>query len=390
MLRFEQALEIVLSSAKIIGTERVDVACVKGRILAEDVASDIDMPPFDKSAVDGYACRRADLANELTIVETIPAGQSPTRAIGANQCAKIMTGAEIPKGADCVVMVEFTKNPTEGAVRFTGEKTTDNICLRAEDIKTGQVVLHKGALIKPQHIATLASVGCVNPLVAKKPQVGIITTGNELVPPSQKCAKSQIRDSNSFQLCAQVDGIAAARNYGIVADTKEQIDRILKKAMEENDVILFSGGVSMGDFDFVTKVLKQNGVDILFEKLAVKPGKPTVFGVSGKTFYFGLPGNPVAAFVIFELLIKPFLYKLMGHNYRPAYAVSPLEEPVKRKKTERQLWLPVTITQDRTVRPVEYHGSAHISALCEADGLIVMETGVGEIKKEIPIKVRLI
>jgi len=390
MLLFEQAFKIVLNSAYMTGTERIDIAGAKDRILAEDIISDMSMPPFDKSAVDGYACRRAELADELTVIETVPAGVSPTLPVGPNQCVKIMTGAEIPNGADCVVMVEFTKRTSENKIRFTGVKTADNICFLGEDIRAGEVVLSKGLLLKPQCIATLACAGCVNPLVAKKPRVGIITTGSELVPPSEKPGKAQIRDSNSCQLYAHASSIADARSYGIVSDAKDQIDSTLKKAMEENDVILLSGGVSMGDYDFVTEVLKQNGVDILFDKIAVKPGKPTVFGVRGKKLYFGLPGNPVAAFVIFELLIRPFLYKMMGHDYKPVYTVVPLEESVKIKNTERQLWLPVAITQAGTVKCVGYHGSAHISSLCGADGLISVDIGVAEIERTTPVCVRLI
>ncbi len=157
MLPFEEALRTVLDSAHRLGSERVDIARVVNRILAEDVKSDIDMPPFNKSAMDGYACRREDLTNELTIIETIQAGVPPQRAIEPSQCAKIMTGAEVPQGADCVIMVEFTENPTANTIRFVGEYTTDNICLKGEDIKAGEVVLQKGSPIRPQHIAVLST-----------------------------------------------------------------------------------------------------------------------------------------------------------------------------------------------------------------------------------------
>ena len=174
MIPFEEAFRIVMDSARSVGSEGVDLDRALGRILAEDVASDIDMPPFNKSAMDGYACRRADLANELTIVEMIPAGRAPTKPIGQDQCAKIMTGAVVPEGADCVIMVEHTANPTPGTVRFTGKDTRDNICLRAEDIRAGDVVLRKGGRITPAHMAALASVGCVRPLVSRPAIIGVI------------------------------------------------------------------------------------------------------------------------------------------------------------------------------------------------------------------------
>jgi molybdopterin molybdotransferase len=391
MLTFEEALRTVLDSAHSLGSEPVDITLATGRILAEDVKSDMDMPPFNKSAMDGYACRRADLANELKVIETIPAGYIPKKSIEPNQCAKIMTGAAVPQGADCVVMVEFTENPTDSTVRFVGEDTRDNICLKGEDIKEGQVVLPKGTRIRPQHIAVLASVGCAQPVVSKRPSVGILATGDELVQPECRPGPSQIRNSNSFQLTSQVESMGAvAKNYGIAKDTDKSIDTMFKTAIEENDVVIVSGGVSMGDFDLVPGILKQNNIDLLFEKVAIKPGKPTVFGVSENIFCFGLPGNPVSTFVLFELLVKPFLYKLMDYDYKPAAVKMPLGKSFRRKKTERQTWIPIVITDAGMLKPVDYHGSAHINALCITDGLISIGLGVAEIEKGTIVPVRLI
>lgn len=391
MLAFEKAFEIVLGSAYLLGTERVEIARAINRVLAEDVKSDIDIPPFNKSAMDGFACRREDLANELTIVETIPAGVPPKKVIGPNQCAGIMTGATVPQGADCVIMVEFTKNPTENTVRFTGKETDSNICIKAEDVKAGQTVLGKGILIRPQHLATLAAVGCANPCVAVRPKVGIIATGSELVEPSQKPSVSQIRDSNSFQLAAQVENIGAvAKNYGITRDTRQAIDGAVKTAIVENDVVLISGGVSVGEFDFVPDILKQNGIKLLFEKIAIKPGKPTVFGVAENVFCFGMPGHPVSGFVMFELLVKPFLYKLMGYDFRPLEIKVPLGTSISRKKPGRPSWIPVVITGEGVAKPVEYHGSAHFNALCAADGLLCTPVGAADLKEGTMVSVRYI
>ena len=391
MLPFEKALKIVLDSARQLGSERVDIAHAVNRILAEDVTSDTDMPPFNKSAMDGYACRREDLANELTIIETIQAGASPRMAIESNQCAKIMTGAAVPQGADCVIMIEFTENPTPNTVRFAGGQTANNICLKGEDVKAGEVVLQKGSRIRPQHIAVLASVGCTQPVVSKRPRVAVLATGDELVEPASKPGPSQIRNSNSFQLMAQIESMGAvARNYGIAKDTDKAIDKIFKEAVDQSDVVIVSGGVSVGDYDLVPGIFKQNNIDLLFEKIAMKPGKPTVFGVSEKVYCFGVPGNPVSTFVLFELLVKPFLCKLMGHDYAPPAIGIPLGESIRRKKTERQNWIPVAITDTGTLKPVEYHGSAHINALCIADGVVSIGVGVGEIEKGTIVPVRLI
>jgi molybdopterin molybdotransferase len=391
MIQFEKALETVLDSVRQLDAERVELADALGRILAEDVKSDLDIPPFNKSAMDGYACSRRDLGEELKVIETIPAGAVPTKSIAPGECAKIMTGGMVPEGADCVVMVEYTESPAQGRIRFSGDRTKDNICQRGEDIKAGQVVLREGTLLKPQHIAVLATVGDAQPMVAKRPEVGIIATGNELVEPQFSPAGSQIRNSNGPQLVAQLWGMGAvARDYGIAKDTVDEIDNLFKKAADENDLVIICGGVSMGDFDFVPQVLKQNDVHLLFEKIAIKPGKPTVFGMSDNVYCFGLPGNPVSGFALFNLLVKPFLYKMMGHDYKHCNIVARLEETVKRKRAERQTWIPVVMTGPDSARPIEYHGSAHIDALCGADGLISMGVGVTEINKETSVRVMLI
>jgi len=391
MLPFDEALKIVLDSAGKLGSERVDIAQATNRILAEDVESDMDMPPRNRSVFDGYACRRQDLANELKVIETIPAGMPPKKTIGPNQCAKIMTGATVPKGADCVFMVELSENPTAGTVRFTGDKTDDNIRPQGRDIKTGQVVLRCGTRIKPQDIAVLAMVGHAEVLVAKKPTVGIIATGDELVEPHAKPSPWRLRNSNGPQLAAQLKSVASVvTDYGIAKDTTGDIDGTFKEAAAENDVVLVSGGVSMGDFDLVPGILKNNNVELLFEKIALKPGKPTVFGVSEDLYCFGLPGNPVSTFVVFELLVKPFLYKLMEHDYKAPNIRMPLGETISRKDTERRGWMPITITNAGTLKKVEYHDSGHINALCGADGLVCMEVGVAEIFEGTIVQVRLI
>jgi molybdopterin molybdotransferase len=399
MLAFEEALKVVLDSARPLGSERVGLGRAVNRILAEDVTSDTCLPPFDKATVDGYACRREDLANRLMVIETIQAGVPPTKAIGPNQCARIMTGAAIPRGADCVIMVEFAENVSEDVIRFAvplgtpsgGQETANNICYKGEDIKAGETALYRGTRIRPQHIAVLASVGSIQPLVAKRPSVAFIATGDELVEPTLRPGTYQIRNSNSIQLAAQIeDAGGVIQDYGMVRDIPAQIDSVFKTAVEENDVVIISGGVSVGDFDFVREVLKQNNVKLLFEKIAIKPGKPTVFGLSEKAYCFGLPGNPVSTFVVFELLVRPFLYKLMGHNYSPVSIQMPLGESISRKDTDRQGWIPVTITDRGTLKPVEYHGSAHSIAICNADGLISTGVGVAKIEKGAMVRVRLI
>jgi molybdopterin molybdotransferase len=390
MIELRDALQIVLDSARPLGSERVDLADALGRVLAEDVAADLDMPPFDKATVDGFACRRADLGRDLSVIATIPAGATPTKTVGPHQCARIMTGAAMPPGADCVVMIEHTQHVGGSAIRFTGAQTPDHISRQGQDIRRGQVVLRKGPCIRSPHIAVLASVGCVQPLVAVRPLVAVVAGGDELVEPAATPGLSQIRNSNSVQLIAQLGAMGiVARDYGIMKDVEADIDRVLRAALAENDVVLISGGVSVGDFDLVPGVLRQNRVRFLFDKIAVQPGKPTIFGIAESGWCFGLPGNPVSAFVIFELLVKPFFYRLMGCEYSPRCVQMCLEEPVGRREASRQSWIPVRITGGETVRPMEYHGSAHIQALCEADGLISIDIGKMSLPQGASVQVRL-
>lgn len=389
MTQFEKALEIVMDSARQLDAEAVSIERAHGRILAQDVISDMDEPSFDRSAMDGYACRREDLGNELTVIEEIPAGYVPRKAIERNQCAKIMTGSMMPAGADCVIVVECTEKLSGGTIVFTGDRTKDNIRPRAKHVKKGDVVLPKGIKLMVQHIAILATFGCTSPLVSRRPRVGVIATGNELVDPGEQPTPSKIRNSNSYQICAHVTSAGAIpAYYGIAKDTEQSLDELIKRAKPENDVIILSGGVSMGEYDLVPELLEKNGFNLLFRKIDIKPGRPAVFGVSDEMFCFGLPGNPVSTYVTFELIVKPFLCKMMGHAFKPVNMPIPLDQDIKRKKSDRTAWIPVAITENGSVVPLEYHGSDHIDSLSAADGMISIPVGVSEIKKGTTVHVR--
>jgi molybdopterin molybdotransferase len=216
-----------------------------------------------------------------------------------------MTGAAIPDGADCVIMVEDTKILDSGKVRFKGIFSKENIAKRGEDVSKGDILLKTGKLLSPPDIAVLASSGHTMVSVARKPSVAVISTGNELVEPWNVPEKSQIRNSNSYQLMAQVERAGAlGKYYGIAVDDENETFSILEQAILENDMVLITGGVSMGDFDFVPAVMAKAGVNILFSRVAVQPGKPTTFGTKGEKVVFGLPGNPVSSFIQFEMLVS--------------------------------------------------------------------------------------
>ncbi len=389
MIEFDIALSIILQDVKTTGQERVSLHHALHRVLAEDVRSDVDMPPFHKAAMDGYACRRKDLHLEMQIMEVLAAGDVPKKSIGRGQCSKIMTGAMVPAGADTVIMVEQTVQRGEETVRFTGEKTNPNIAEKGEDVKTGDMICAAGTHILPQQIAMLAAAGCDTPLVYTKPRVGILSTGDELVEPDTTPGKGKIRNTNGPQLtCQAIASHTEARYLGIIPDSEEATDKAIAEALANNDVVILSGGVSMGDFDFVPKVMKNNGVEILFNKVAVKPGRPTVFGKTKDAAIFGLPGNPVSSFINFETLVKPLLFQMMGATYRPLSVGMPLAVPFKRKKADRLEFLPVTIDQHGRVHPASYHGSAHIQAISKSDGLMSVAKGIYALKEGDLVNVR--
>ncbi|MBI4646695.1 MAG: molybdopterin molybdotransferase MoeA [Bacteroidia bacterium] len=391
MITFEQAYNLVMQNTFSLKHERVELTAATGRILAEDIYSDMDMPPFNKSAMDGYACHKEDLKDELEVIETIPAGKEPQKIINKGQCAKIMTGAMVPDGADCVIMVEYIQIIAKNKIRFSGQSTNINICFKGEDVKTGDLLINKGTLLKPAHIAIMASAGITAPLVSKQPGIGIISTGNELVEPFQTPSPWQIRNSNAYQLAAQVGTAGAvSKYYGIASDDENDTYNIIIKALNENDMVLLTGGVSMGDYDYVPAALKRAGIEIIFNSIAVQPGKPTMFGKKDKKFIFGLPGNPVSSFIQFEMFVKPLIYKMMAHEYSPVTVALPLEDDYRRNNATRKALLPVIITDKGTVAPVQYHGSAHIHAYIKADGIIYIPIGLFEIKKGELVNVRQI
>jgi len=404
MITSEKAYQLTQETNYLTKTEQVPLPQLIGRVLAEDIFSDLNMPPFNKSAMDGFACRAEDLENELEIIEVIPAGKMPEKIIGKNQAAKIMTGAPVPEGANAVFMVEesrMTENntvfhqygdPKADSCATPGKiKPGTNIVDLGQDIQTGDKIMNKGTFIKPQHIAALASVGATNPLVYKLPKVGIIATGTELVEPSVTPNPSQIRNSNGSQMLAQLASVGIVGTYyGIAEDTEEKTTELFQKAISENEIVLISGGVSMGDFDYVPKIMKELGFQIKFDRVAVQPGKPITFAVAENKFLFGMPGNPVSSFVQFELLAKPFIYKIMNANFEQKELYLPIDEDYKRKKSTRLGWIPVCFNTNGTVSRVKYNGSAHINGLLGADGLMAVPTGINSLKKGDKVYVRQI
>jgi len=379
----EGALEIIRRTAGVLPPREVALEDAVGLVLAEDVISDVDLPPFRKSAMDGYAVRSEDLVAvpaELEVVEEVMAGQVPRRSVGPRQCAKVMTGAPVPQGADSVVMVEHTQPAAPGKVRVLRrvDKGRD-ICDKGEDIAKGQVALPRGTMIRPQEAAVLAATGKARVAVIPRPTVALLPTGNEVVEAGCTPGPGQVRDCNTHSLKARLGRLGIRPSYlGIARDEPDSLRRLLEEGLR-SDVLIVSGGVSMGDLDLVPETLRALGVELLFERLAVKPGRPTVFGRRHRTLVFGLPGNPVSTLVIAELLLVPALRAMMGYpDPAPRIVEAVLEGPLSHKGNRRS-YLPVRLRFEGgrwSARPVEYHGSADIVGFSRGNAVAAVPEGV--------------
>lgn len=390
MITVEEAIEQVLSRIAVLGTEHVPLLDALGRVLAEDVISDIDVSPFDNSAMDGYAVRASDLAGAgpdtpviLRVVEHIPAGTAPTMAVGPGQATRIMTGAPVPEGADAVVQVEKTRSgeldgSTGGTVEILhAPNRGEHIRARGEEVRAGDAVLLKGETLGPAGIGLAASVGHAELLVRRRPRVAIVSTGDELVDVTEKPGPGKIRNSNSYSLAAQTLAAGGEPHVlGVARDNEEHTRSLLSRA-PEFDLMVTTGGVSMGDFDVVKKVLADIG-ELDFWRVAMRPGAPQTFGTIGGTPFFGLPGNPTSTMVGFELFVRPALRKMAGFESlaRPRMLAT-LQHDVK-KKSDRRYFLRgrLTRTGDGYVAAVSGNqSSALLTAMHRGNCLISLPEG---------------
>lgn len=398
MISVDTAIKIVTETVTPLPPRTVPFESALGFCLAQDVQSDIDMPPFNRSAMDGYAVVAEDTAHapvELTVIEDIAAGYMPAKKLSRGQAAKIMTGAAVPEGADAVVKFEETEDlPANNRVKILRPIDRGrNISKRGEDMQAGQTVLHKGMSVRPQEIGILATTGKTHVEVFSVPTVGIISTGGELVDVECKPSIAQIRNSNGYSLSAQARRLKAeVEILGIVRDTKAEISAIMRRGLQK-DILILSGGVSMGEYDFVGEVMKDLNTTIYFEKVALRPGKPVIFGRKDKTFIFALPGNPVASFVTFELFIYPAIRKMMGFTdiHRTTLKASlETEILVRRKRREyRPAFLRIH-NNHWLVSPVEWHGSADLLATTRANCLLIVredaeKLALGQLVDVIPL-----
>lgn len=388
MIEIKEALKTVLSQAKLLGMEKKGFSESLDYILAEDIYSDLDIPSFDRSAMDGFAINSKDPSKIFEIIEDIPAGIAPKKTIKFGQCARIMTGAMLPQGADRVVKVEDVWQETRYKIQVAKWDSKLNVSKKGEDVRAGEKVLGKGTKIRSQEIAMLATIGKMRITVFKLPKVAIISTGSELVESFQKPKLGQIRNSNGPMLLAQLkkNGINA-KYLGIAKDNFGLTVKLIKKGLASSDILILSGGVSVGDYDFVKAALKKCGIKIQFNKIAIKPGKPTVFGTCGKKLVFGLPGNPVSVLITFELLVVPALDKIMGRKTKIIFQKNNLLQDFSRRDAQREQYVPIIVTEKK-VKLVSFHGSGHMQALTIANGLMQIRKGIRKISKGTLVNVR--
>jgi molybdopterin molybdotransferase len=381
MLELEEAQSLLLARVHPLPEEEIKLSEACGRILASSVRAPIDLPPFDNSAMDGYAVRSEDTAKAskenpttLKLIGRTAAGDEMGAALRPQSCQRVFTGSVLPPQTTAVVMQEDTeKDPRrpEGIRVLDPVRPWENVRLRGEDVKAGEEILRGGERLNPQKIALASAMGLSRLPVYRKPIIGLIATGNELAEPGAKLLPGQIFESNRVCLAALLESAGASpKVYPIVRDELAATRAALQKAFEECDAVVSSGGVSVGEMDYVKKALEEIGGELIFWKLAIKPGRPFVFGQLQNRFFFGLPGNPVSAFVTFLLLVRPVVLKLQGAS-DPMLPALPgvLSEPLA-NPGDRRHFVRVHVDTTGKVSCPGQQASHLLGSLAKANGLV--------------------
>ena len=391
MLTVKAAREIVLDHCRSIRpgqvpTEGVPLLASQGRVLAEPIHLDLDQPPFDRSMRDGFAVKSGDLdplPARLRCVGEIKAGEAPTLVLQPGEAIQIMTGAPAPEGADAVVMVEHTERlPKDEIAVLRSVPAGANIAPRGSERRQGDLLMPPATRLGVLEVAGLAAVGQSRVRVFRRPEASILATGDELVDVDRQPGPGQIRNSNAYSLFAQVVSHGGTpRVLATARDTLEHLRRQIRLGLE-SDLLLVSGGVSAGKYDLVEEVFQEFDIQIQFEAVSMRPGKPTVFARRGKQFVFGLPGNPVSTFVAFELFVAPVLQSLQG---LPGGDLKLVRGELRGKileKSGRTALLPATVALESghiRIQPVSWKGSADIFSLVDANGLVVVPSECREL-----------
>jgi molybdopterin molybdotransferase len=394
MISVEEAQARALQVVRRVGAERIAVRQSPGRVLAEEIVAPGDVPPHDDSAMDGFALRSSEGAAERRIIGEAAAGHPFAHAVGAGECVRIMTGAPVPEGADAVVMVEHTQVAGERMTPSREPKPGDHVRRRGEDVRAGQVVLRAGDTVGPAELGVLASLRRAAVRVARRPEVAILSTGDELRDVDQPLSPGAISDTNSYALQALVEEAGGiARISPIVRDDPAELKAALEEA-QAADLIVTSGGVSVGEHDHVKAVLASLGAELSFWRVDMKPGKPVAVARLGQTPFYGLPGNPVSTMVGFLLFVRPAIRAALGVT-RPfdlPRATAHLARPLK-VKGERRSYLRAACAWDgdgrlrATLMPQQ--GSHVLTSMLGANGFVVVEPGAHDWPENATVTVQL-
>jgi molybdenum cofactor synthesis domain-containing protein len=393
LIEYPEAERLVLENVSRLPAEDVPLVEAQGLALAEDLRARFDSPPFDNSAVDGYAVRSADAeaGRSFRVVDEAPAGRPATKSVGEGEAVKIFTGGVIPEGADAVVMVENTSGWGEEFELEKAASPGQNVRRSGEDVREGDVILRRGTEIGPPEIALAATQGYGGLPVYRRPKVVVLSTGTELVDPgSRDLERGEIYDSNSFAVISQAREIGAeARRVSAASDEADVIRDAVKEALETADVVVTSGGVSVGEKDLVKGTMLELGVEQIFWGVKFKPGKPLFFGVQGDVRLFGLPGNPVSAMVCFELFVRPALMKMMGRADRRRARIEVYFEEDVKNQFGRMHAMRVSLEHTEKgwlARSVGAQGSGLVSSLTRADALALIGPESGGVRAGEPVE----
>ena len=381
LLTLEAALEAVLAHARPLGSEQVPVAAASGRVLAEDARAAVDLPPFPSSAMDGFALRAADAPGRLPVVARIAAGHPAPRPLAPGEAMAIATGGVVPEGADAVVPIEVVTDEGE-AVEVPSVESGTHVRPLGGDLARGDVVVEAGTVLRPAELAALAAVGIAEVACARRPRAAVVTTGSELRRPGESLAAGQIFESNGVMLAAALASAGAVVEPQVsVADDETEHRDALERGLDAN-VLVTSGGVSVGPHDLVRRIEHELGVEEVFWRVAVKPGKPISFGVRGSALVFGLPGNPVSSLVGFELFVRPALLALQGvRDPGPPFQPGVLRSAVRRNP-QRDEFLRARVRSDGdgvVLEPLTGQESHMIARAAAADALVLAPRGEGEL-----------
>ena len=388
MISVTEAIRIVREQTRTLPAEKVELSRALSRVLAEDVVADSDLPPFDRAQMDGYAVRSADTAGaaaRLRIVGESAAGLGWNGEMQAGEAVRIMTGAPVPGGADSVQKVEVTSEANGTVEIREATRPGQFIVKRATEIKAGETVLQIGEEINAARMAALASFGYAEVKVGSRPRVAVLATGSELVRVDEKPGADQIRDSNTYSLgaYAQLAG-AIVERLPLAGDDPELLQREIDEATARSDVLILSGGVSMGVYDFTKAALRALGAEVFFERVSLRPGKPTVFARKGETLIFGLPGNPVSVSVTFNLFARTALRAMQG--CRDAAMPEETAQLLHRVKgaMERESYLPARLSTNEEGRllaePLKWGGSSDFVAFARATALVIVPEGISQLE----------